>query len=248
MIPLAIPSKNRFNSSFTTINALNYNYSDCYIFVNDSTEEILYKKYFNTLGTNPNIIVTNTSGISSARNYILKYFDGDNILMCDDDITGLYRLNKSSSKNLIPLSSEEIFDLIGKGFSLLKKNKTKLWGVYPIRNSFFMSDFIVSAGFVIGTFCGVICDYKNIKYDTSMKLKEDYDFTLQHIMKYKKIIRFNNICVDAKHYSNSGGCQDYRNLKEENNSCEILLNRYPQFVKLNPSRPGEILLRFKYEN
>jgi len=68
MILLAIPSKNRFNSSFTTINALNYNYSDCYIFVNDSTEEILYKKYFNTLGTNLNIIVTNTSGISSANN------------------------------------------------------------------------------------------------------------------------------------------------------------------------------------
>lgn len=242
MYPIAIPTVNRYN--VITIENLGLDPKNVFLFVNDDEERRKYKK------ANPqcNIVVVDKKGISNARNAILSHFDGLPIVMCDDDIKGLFRLNmqgKERKDKLVQLNAKEIKEFIKTAFDACKKYKTALWGVYPIKNHFFMAPKIKPAGFIIGSFCGVIADPSNIKFDITMPLKEDYDFTCQHIMKYKKIIRFDNHCIEAIHYSNKGGCQGYRNKEKENAACDIMLQRYPQWVTLNTKRPGEILLKFK---
>lgn len=242
MIPIAIPTVGRYE--VITIANLGLNPEQVYLFVNTASERKRYKK------KNPdcNIIIVGKKGVSEARNAILEYFDGKPVVMCDDDIKGIFKLNPAGvlrKDKLVKLNPDEVQAFIKKGFDYCKKYKTALWGVYPIKNHFFMSNKIKPSGFIIGTFSGMIADPKNIKFDTTMRLKEDYDYTCQHILKYKKIIRFDNYCVEAIHYSNKGGCQDYRDKSKEMAACEILMERYPQWVSLNPKRPGEVLLKFK---
>ena len=43
------------------------------------------------------------------------------------------------------------------------------------------------------------------RFDCEMTLKEDYDFTAQHLHTYGQIARLNRVFVKAKHYTNAGG-------------------------------------------
>lgn len=240
--PIAIPTMGR--PEVTTIKNLGLDPRNVYLFVNDKSEYRIYKR------ANPkcNVVNTKSSGIARARNWILEYFNGLPVVMCDDDIKGIFKLNpfgKERKDKLVKLNPKEVQQLIKIGFKACNEYNTKLWGVYPIKNHFFMSPKIKPAGFIIGTFSGVIADPKNINFDEAMPLKEDYDFTCKHVAMYKKVIRFDNHCVEAVHYNNKGGCQNYRNHDKELKACEILLERYPQWVKLNTKRPGEVLLKFK---
>lgn len=234
---VAIPTRGRAGK-VTTISILPDNIRVC-LFVNTEQEKAEYSQH--DYKRPVDIIVSNKQGITKNRNFMLDYFGNDKhiVTMCDD-VDGVFRL---SYGKLAILSPEQLDSFIKKGFELCIKNNTKLWGCYPVPNAFYMSEKITGNGFIIGTFSGIIVS--DIRHDENLILKEDYDFTIKHILKYKKAVRFNNYCVKAKHYSNKGGCVDYRNDEAEQSSIRILKENYPLYVRDNPRRKNEILLNFK---
>lgn len=235
---IAIPSHNRTN--ITTLSLLTeFDPEDIYIFVNDEEQKKQYE-----LAGHKNVIVTKTKGIQKARNAILDYFPvGAHILMMDDDVESIEKLSFSGMKKVLtPMDNKEIRQFIYKGFQLAEKNKTHLWGIYPVYNAFYMSNKISNKGFIIGSFAGIIND--EIRFDDNLPLKEDYDYTMQHILKYKKVARFDYITMKIKHYTNAGGCVDTR---KDDNSLEkkchdYLLAKYPKYIKSNPTRENEVLI------
>ena len=167
----------------------------------------------------------------------------------DDDLEGIYKLQSEIKfgvikKTLAKKPPEATRQFFQRAFNTIEKNNTKLWGIYPVYNPFYMSSQISNKGFVIGSLCGII--NSDIEYQDDLPLKEDYAFTIDHILKYKKIARYDYITIKAKHYTNKGGCVDLRKDKEELEymCCQRMLNKYPQYVKLNPKRKNEILLNF----
>jgi hypothetical protein len=82
----------------------------------------------------------------------------------------------------------------------------KLGGVYPTGNSGqAMSCPPASRDlFIIGDFL-VIDPESAPRFDLKMSLKEDYDFTAQHLLAYKVVARSNRVLIKAAHYTNSGG-------------------------------------------
>jgi hypothetical protein len=237
-IKIAIPSHNRV--CISTLSLLTeFEKENIFIFVNDKEQYKKYKEY-----GHEQVIITNTIGIQKARNYILDYFKfGEKILQLDDDIESIEKLSFSGMKKvLVPMDNKEIKQFIYRGFQLAEKNKTGLWGLYPVENPFYMSNKLSNKGFVIGSFSGIIVD--ELRMDDNLPLKEDYDYTMQHILKYKKIVRFDNITMKIKHYTNSGGCVDSR---KEDSSLEkkchdYLLAKYPKYIKSNPTRENEVLI------
>lgn len=239
---IAIPSYNRPEITTTRILTAFRN-DEITIFVNDESQRELYQTQN---GINCNIQITNTKGITAARNAILNYYKTDEeIVMLDDDISGveILKINpKTLKKDLVPMTNTEILDFFICAFRDARKNNAGMWGVYPVHNPFFMKNRISNNGFIIGSLCGII--NSDLRYDENLIVKEDYDFTLQHILKYKKVIRYDYITPRIKHYSNKGGCVEQRkeNPGIEADAVRYLLEKYPAYVKLNPKRENEILL------
>jgi hypothetical protein len=206
------------------------------IFVDTNQEEREYRKYYN------NVYVTGTNGITNARNFILDHYPvNSKIIMMCDDVQAIGRLS-SNKKSLQNITGNEVDKLICEAFIKCKQFGTKLWGVYPVYNSFFMNH-TISSGFCIASFCGIIVS--KLRYPSELKLKEDYAFTLDNILKYKKVLRCNYLSVKARHYKNKGGCQDYRNDELEKHACNYLLSKYPWGVRRHPKRENEVILSFK---
>jgi TET-associated glycosyltransferase-like protein len=233
---IAIASRGRAGS-ITTVENCGLDPARVDVFVDGVNEQKLYQRHHPNL----NVINTTTSGIAAARNVMLDYYGtGASVVMMCDDVRNV--LEFTGAKRLTPLKGEELDTFIHNAFAAALQHGTKLWGVYPVNNHFYMKH-TLSSGFCIGSFCGVVVS--DIDYPEDMPLKEDYAFTIDHVKAFRKVVRFNYITVDAVHYRNAGGCQLYRDDAREEEACQYLLTHYPWCVGRHPRRQHEIILRFK---
>jgi len=230
---IAIPSYRR--PIVKTLALLNeFSRDEIYIFVHDAED---YAKY-QINAERAHIIQTNAPlGIVNQRNFILDYFpEGERILMLDDDIKKILRM---FYKRLIVVT--DLRKLFKMGFELCEAKGYKLWGIYPIKNIFFMKMKASERHFIIGTLTGIINN--KLRYDQNLKVKEDYDFTLQNIIKFGGALRLDYYTIEAEHYTNKGGCVDYRNEQIERECADYLIKKYPKFLRINPKRANEILIK-----
>lgn len=120
-----------------------------------------------------------------------------------------------------------------------------LGGVAPTANPFFWHpDKPVSTkNFIVGDFIMIKpCD---LRFDEQLRLKEDYDYTLQHLQKYGSVARENGILAVFAHRTNAGGAVAYRTSKTEQEAIDYLKKKWPDNIRDNPRRPDEILMRWK---
>lgn len=235
-----IPTKGRYNK-VKPLASLGLP-RECFVLcVNDESEA---EKYANA---NPGveILISHKKGCMPNRNFLLDYYPvGSKIIMVDDDVEGLFEQRGPGRQGLVKMTGDEIDNLIKKGFAMCETNGTKLWGVYPTFNHYFMSRTIVPHGFIVGMWMGIIVSDE--RFDTNVKFKDDYAFTCQHIIRFKKIVRFNYVCVKAQYLTNAGGSADFRTAEAIEKDVEYLIQKYPNFIQRNNKRKGnEILLKFR---
>jgi hypothetical protein len=125
----------------------------------------------------------------------------------------------------------------------LKDTPYKLGAVAPTSNRFFYTKPISTQVFCIASLCVVLPD--DLRFDETIPLKEDYDFTLQHISRHGGVVRSNDLLAVYKHYRNKGGAVGYRNDKTERAAIAILQRKWGNAIRMNPRRENEILLKVK---
>jgi hypothetical protein len=106
----------------------------------------------------------------------------------------------------------------------------KVWGLAMASDPRFYREF---APFVTQCVIGanIIGIIKNpIRFDERLKVKEDYDYSMQHIYKYGGALRFNKFGINVIHLTNKGGCVDYRTKDTELDAYEILRKKYGENV------------------
>jgi hypothetical protein len=107
---------------------------------------------------------------------------------------------------------------------MAKELNTVLWGVglqkdprfYHIYTPFSLSSVI------LGPLMGIRNIDKELRYDLMLPLKEDYDFSLQVLKKYRKILRCNKWHYDGAHINNKGGIIGMRNVERETENAKLL--------------------------
>lgn len=183
--------------------------------------------------------VFETGKLMESRNFALKHaFDKNNIcVQLSDDIKKVELNEAFGGKKEVPLD-KAIDDLIG----IFKKVNVKLMGVPPTNNHFFAKAKISKNTFCIGDM--LFIKPTNLKFDEQLTLKEDYDYTLQHLTKYGHCFRYQKYIFHFQHYSNKGGAVSYRNTKEEQYNIKYLLQKWGDKIKLNTKRENEILLKW----
>ena len=118
----------------------------------------------------------------------------------------------------------------------------KLAGVAPTSNAFYFNPKkpVHGAAFIVGDL--ILAMPSDLRFDEKLRLKEDYDYTLQHLTRFGKVARCGAILAHFAHRSNKGGAVDYRTSELEKETIRQLSEKWPGVIRLNPRRKDEILL------
>jgi hypothetical protein len=161
--------------------------------------------------------------VSRVRNWILDYAKDEDLLIVDDDLKSLSRYE---GNNLHKMDSEEASNFIEYGFELAKEFGVKMWGVNIIQDKGAYREYTPFSfkNVILGPFGGFLnCD---IRYDENLPLKEDYDYSLQCLNKYRKILRINFVHYNCDQHTNLGGCAEYRTVQAEQDQFVALRKKW----------------------
>jgi hypothetical protein len=135
--------------------------------------------------------------IAKIRNYILdKYLkDFDAIVIIDDDCNGIGYWEKQKYNVLNEIDLQEFFESM---YILTKEFDFKLFGFNCVMDKgAYREHTPFSTTKFIGAPCSMILKGNECRYDEEIPLKEDYDFTLQNLKKYKGVLRANFASYDV---------------------------------------------------
>lgn len=184
-------------------------------------------------------------GITRTRNWILDYCDREGFGCCvqaDDDCFGFYRFEEGKNATLCTPAEFQVvlyntFDLcrgLGAkcfGFQLNRDRKT-----YREYSPFSFSSVVVAS------LIGILVDDQ--RFDENLKLKEDYDFSLESMRRNGLVLRHNKYVWSVEHHGNAGGCVDYRSLQAELDSVAYLRRKWgDDIVSVNAKKDYEVICR-----
>jgi hypothetical protein len=163
--------------------------------------------------------------MGKVRNYILHNCNTDHLVMIDDDVTkvGYHEDNKQ-----ITMELPRILEFLEEGFNIASSVGTALWGINLQSDPKFYREYSPFSFLspVLGPFCCINTTDNLLEYDERLGLNEDYDFALQALYHYHKIVRFNKYYYMAGHLDESGGCGAYRTLKKEREQALTMVKKW----------------------
>jgi TET-associated glycosyltransferase-like protein len=172
-------------------------------------------------------------GITATRNWILDSTRDPRVVFIDDDVKacGWFELLDQRGK-LRRLNEAEWLGEFTKLFDLTEQLHYRLWGlqtdgalraVYPFKPFLFRS-------YVTGSCMGVV-NSSGIRFDESFPVKEDYELCLRCIREDGGILAARYIFWSTNHWTDKGGCRDYRTQSMEMEAVDQLMERYPGFIR-----------------
>ena len=184
--------------------------------------------------------VVESGRLCRSRNATLDagFVDCEYVVQLSDDLGGLHVAESKQSKRAVVF--EEAIELMLRA---MRSSGARLAGAAPTANLFYFNPKkpIQTNGFIVGDM--IVVRKTSLRFDEAMSLKEDYDYTLQHIRHYGAVVRLNGIMATFAHRTNRGGACSYRTAQLEQQMIAYLKSKWPGMVKDNPRRPNEILLR-----
>ncbi len=182
-----------------------------------------------------------SSGLCNARNLALEDAFALNLpcLQLSDDLKKIEIAGGKEATREIAFN--EIAQYI-VGIANSQQN-TFLFGVAPTPNAFYynIKKPFSPRSFIVGDFC--LTRPSEPRWDERLPVKEDYDFTLQHIYRYGFAVRCNAVLLTFGHRIKGGGAYAARQLGAEQIAIAYLRQKWPNNIVDNPRRTNEILLR-----
>lgn len=194
-----------------------------------------YKKY----NANKIVVIPDNlqkKGMAVIRNFILDNAKCDNILMVDDDLN---RFGYYESCEQIKMKEEEIYAFVDMAFRMCKEAGTILWGVNLQSDKKFYRDYspISLSSVILGPFMGII--RTELRFDDGLGLKEDYDYSLMVLNRYRRILRLNKYHYMSDHIKKIGGCATYRTSEAEIQQAEKFKQKWGgRIVKIQRRTQG----------
>jgi hypothetical protein len=162
-------------------------------------------------------------GLTNAHNAVRDHFaDGEELIMCDDDLKDILHLFKGEKWNL----TEEF----ARGFHYARQSGSRLVGIYPVNCRLWMSPKITfGASFAYGCCFGII----NEKAFTLTKpVKEDWERSLFFNYRDGGFVLIQYLAPVQKFRTESGGQTSTRTKLRELEVASALVEQYPGLVRL----------------
>lgn len=171
--------------------------------------------------------------MAKVRNYMKDNCNSKYLLMIDDDVREIGYFENSEKHKFERL--DEILDFIEKWYNLAEELGTCLWGMQLNDDRLCYREYSPFSFHspILWPFSWHIVD-KDLHYDERLGLNEDYDYFIQCINKYRKVLRFNKYYYVAGHLTDKWGCGAYRLLDNERKQAEIMMKKWwKKVVKYN---------------
>lgn len=174
------------------------------------------------------------------RNKILddEMADGNIVCIVDDDLSFIGYFENCISFKL--LDEDEVYSFLAKYSLMAMDLGVHLWGinVNPDKQNYREYTPFSLSSYIGGPF--MVHIDTDLRFDERLPLKEDYDFTLQNLNKYRKVLRVNKYFYNVKQMEQAGGCATYRNLEREKEQLSELQKKWGNKIvrseSLNSSR------------
>ena len=223
------------------------NFNCVYLFLANEEEK---KEYIEKCNLPDGIkIIIGEVGMKNIRNCVVNYFNQDNKLFCiDDDITKIVKLSNEKKEEKVLNLKEFIRDT----FKLMEQNGSRIMGLYPVCNSYFMNNYIEVGNIYV---CG-FCFFEILDKEAGIRDvdAEDYSFNLNYFHKYRNNMRYCNYSAKTIYYAKGGmSVEGGRTYDKKKKDLEYLVGKYPEYVKIKHSKktnkhPSNINLKFlKYD-
>ncbi len=238
---VAIPSISRAKT--ITKKTLNYlkqtdiDMSKVDIFLSNPNEEQAYRENLKSYPVN--IIVSNTKHVNTQRNFIVDYYQEDELILGIDDDIDLVAM-KVDDKNTIQLNS--LIEFVENAFAISLDKKIDMWGVNPVINPYFMKNNVTfNLKYIVACFYGWRNNHDEKAYvSTNPEYgKEDFERSIRYYMADGGVTRFNYVAPKTKYYSEKGGIQNYRTVEYEETAVKWLLETFPMYCKRNTKSKGK---------
>lgn len=171
---------------------------------------------------------TTRGNIARVRNWILnQHTILDPLVILDDDIESVKRWEMVDGNWIQKiLSGDEFLEFIEAGFEMAQDWNVKLWGMNCLGDKGSYREYTPFSckSYISASFHGIFPG--PLRYDERIPLKEDFDFCIQNLAKYRSILRFNMFSMVKKDHGNPGGCAVYRTIEREKEQLELLQTKW----------------------
>jgi hypothetical protein len=172
-------------------------------------------------------------GITKTRNFILKGSDDKRVVMIDDDVLAQGWVKMYAEKSVHQKFTQQHWDKICRNmFDVIEDLNWKIWGiatqgapraVYPYKP-------FLSRSYITASFMGIVND-GTMLFDESFPVKEDYEIGLRHVKEYGGVLCARHCYWGNSHWSDDGGCKDYRSGVVELDCINKLIELYPGQIR-----------------
>lgn len=185
-------------------------------------------------------VLMDPGSLVGARNLALSYAFADDhaCVQISDDLKRIRCLEECEPTRTGDISlGDVLWHLDG---ALDYTGYLKLAGCSPTDNLYFAKEGVSTRKFIVGDL--IMVRPTELRFDPNLRLKEDYDFTLQHWATYGGAVRCDYIAPSFSHYTNAGGAVASRTEQLEQETIAYLHAKWPGMLRDNPRRANEILL------
>lgn len=187
--------------------------------------------------------VVGVDGLCAARNAALDAAR-EQLLPCLQLSDDLRRVSWAHGQTRDQVEATDLGAVVANMVLELEGLQAQLCGVAPTANPYFSRQRVHRSGFIVGDLIlvGAGCP---LRFDEQLRLKEDYDYTCQHLEAYGQVARLDYVLAEFAHRTNRGGAVAVRTPEVEQESIARLVKKWPAHIRLNPRRANEVLLRWK---
>ena len=237
----AIPSYNRVDKqvSLDYLSGIGVPKDKIWIFVQTEDDLKKYQKH----ADRAMIVMMPATRCVEVRNNILNRLKGENILMLDDDVKAILSLKDGGLK-----AFDKRIDMafaFNRCFEQTRGLRATVFGVYPVANAFFMSN-DVSTRVTVNTIFGFASDF-TVRFDERFETKEDAEICGRILKHGSRVVRFNNLAVNADHRKDKNGYFDQWHHDENVRSVKHLCARFPDIFAPKKGQPWEVRVKIKDE-
>jgi hypothetical protein len=216
-----------------------------YVYVANKEEYDLYKPTLDKSLYHK--LVIGKKGLVPQRQFIMEQWpEGKNIVFFDDDV-------QSIDLTMSEFKKKSLNDFFNHAFSECRKQKSFIWGVYPVFNPFFRkgrSEVTTAQNYIVGAFYGIINrpKLKSIQLTLTKEngQKEDVERTIKYFIEDGIVLRFNKIGFVTKYYGKEGGLGTFEaRLKPMLEASKLLKKTYPEYGDISTKSNGMTEFRLK---
>ncbi len=161
-----------------------------------------------------------------------SYAEGTNLFWLNDDIFQIDELT-ADGKKLVEVPLQRV---VQDGFGVCASIKAYLWGIYAVRNAFYMAEKVhTDLRYVVGCAYGVVLRHDDRLQPVFGDAKEDYERALRFYQLDGRIVRFDRYCPKTIYYNSP---EIFPNVEHIEKNIANLERQWPTWVKRNTTKKG----------